>query len=545
MSTPQLFGRACKTCRRRGRRCDRVLPACGTCESNGLVCEGYLLRWSGLASRGRLAGKTFPMNAASSEKRQIRPRRSQQQAPPAASTTRSPTGEERYVQDRQPYDEATPSNGSSEWLPAERSHLNTDTGSPIDSASFTVQPEVLDDTFLPSDEAEIAPEVIAPCDARLESGQIPTSQPPLFPALDIIAIPTELKFILEYHLCEVVPKLCVDNHDPKNPYRDYIFPLATEVPSLMYACAALAACHFNVRLGTTQFQNEFLRFKGKAMKRLQEDLYSPVRAKQPATIATILMLCLCDICHRGFSTFDSHFRGAKKLIELRGSDRTVGCFVEQYLVWLDIMAAASHSRQPVFSRQDIGEFFDGSGPDWSFDVFPCTLDQFQVLCEIVSVYKSQTNPERPSMEVLCQVEEIKQKLLQGWPRSNRGTHWFHLTEAYRYAILLYLIRLFPCDVDEYEIDWLVSSVFYHARSTPPASGWSDQLLWPLFHAGLETKDSKRQNWLRERAQCMQISGGFGNVQSALTILEGVWAGQRPSKYLDLMQGFENVNLLLI
>lgn len=133
-------------------------------------------------------------------------------------------------------------------------------------------------------------------------------------------------------VCEVVPKLCVDNLSPRNPYRDYIFPLSIEVPSLLYACAALAACHFNVRLSTNQFEREFFRFKGKAMKRLQEDLYSQTRAQHPGTLATILMLCLCDLCHGGISDFQSHFQGAKRLIEMR-QERTAGLFVEQYLAW--------------------------------------------------------------------------------------------------------------------------------------------------------------------------------------------------------------------
>ena len=209
------------------------------------------------------------------------------------------------------------------------------------------------------------------------------------------------------------------------------------------------------------------------------------------------------------------------------------------------MAAASHSRKPVFTAQDIAGFLNKGGLNWSFDVFPCASDQFQVVCEAVSLYKSQDNPESPTTETLQKLEKIKQKLLQAKAQSHRGIHWFRLTEAYRHAIMLYLIRLFPCEIDEVEIDWLVSSVFYHAKCTPPASRWSDQLLWPLFHAGIEITDTKRQDWLRERAECMKRSGGFGNVQSAMDILEGVWAGWRPPNYLDLMLGFGNANLLLI
>lgn len=58
---PALFPTACKTCRRRGRRCDRTLPTCLSCRCKGIVCEGYVTRWVGVAARGPLAGKTCPV----------------------------------------------------------------------------------------------------------------------------------------------------------------------------------------------------------------------------------------------------------------------------------------------------------------------------------------------------------------------------------------------------------------------------------------------------------------------------------------------------
>lgn len=45
MSRGNLFGIACKTCRRRGRKCDRRLPTCMNCSLRGTECEGYVLRW--------------------------------------------------------------------------------------------------------------------------------------------------------------------------------------------------------------------------------------------------------------------------------------------------------------------------------------------------------------------------------------------------------------------------------------------------------------------------------------------------------------------
>lgn len=55
---------ACHNCRRRRLRCDRSLPHCLKCTSNGYECLGYgrLFRWEqGLASRGKMAGMTFQM----------------------------------------------------------------------------------------------------------------------------------------------------------------------------------------------------------------------------------------------------------------------------------------------------------------------------------------------------------------------------------------------------------------------------------------------------------------------------------------------------
>jgi hypothetical protein len=68
------------------------------------------------------------------------------------------------------------------------------------------------------------------------------------------------------------------------------------------------------------------------MKRLQEALYSNERAKDEGTLATVLMLALCDIALGGYAGFDTHFMGAKRLIDLRQS-RSPDNFVEQNLAW--------------------------------------------------------------------------------------------------------------------------------------------------------------------------------------------------------------------
>lgn len=71
MSQKASFPTACKTCRRRGKKCDRTLPSCMSCTQRGVPCEGYVTRWVGVAARGKLAGETLP-NSRKKESKRLR-----------------------------------------------------------------------------------------------------------------------------------------------------------------------------------------------------------------------------------------------------------------------------------------------------------------------------------------------------------------------------------------------------------------------------------------------------------------------------------------
>lgn len=68
--TTHHHGTVCKTCRRRGKKCDKLLPECSTRVDKGIKCEGHVFRWSGVASRGKLAGKRIPVTDSTSGSQQ-------------------------------------------------------------------------------------------------------------------------------------------------------------------------------------------------------------------------------------------------------------------------------------------------------------------------------------------------------------------------------------------------------------------------------------------------------------------------------------------
>ncbi|KAL4807910.1 fungal-specific transcription factor domain-containing protein [Aspergillus unguis] len=70
MGPSDLASKACHNCRRRRIRCDRAVPACQKCAKYGQECLGYgkLFVWNnGVASRGKMMGKTFPLPKAANE----------------------------------------------------------------------------------------------------------------------------------------------------------------------------------------------------------------------------------------------------------------------------------------------------------------------------------------------------------------------------------------------------------------------------------------------------------------------------------------------
>ncbi|KAJ6037172.1 hypothetical protein N7540_001451 [Penicillium herquei] len=195
MVNEQYFGRACKTCRRRGRGCDRRMPSCNTCEASGQKCEGYLLQWPGLASRGQFVGKSIPVSGTTKRRRTRRAQQPTARTPSPPTALQSPQSPVNDVQT-----ETEPQENQVEDL----LDLQLFLGAPENHAT----PELLtwsDDLPL----VDIFPEDII--EPQLSLGITPPPQDQykdlagslsfhntLGSSLGCISIPNELKFIMQY-----------------------------------------------------------------------------------------------------------------------------------------------------------------------------------------------------------------------------------------------------------------------------------------------------------------------------------------------------------
>ena len=121
------------------------------------------------------------------------------------------------------------------------------------------------------------------------------------------------------------------------------------------------------------------------------------------------------------------------------------------------MAATSSFRKPIFSATEISEWtkspVSSEAKTWSYDVFPCPVDHFLIINELVELYKSQKDPDFPTPDVLEKVRDCKARVLGLPMQVEREEYFLNLTEAYRFAIVLYLIRLFHIDRD---VSWAIT-----------------------------------------------------------------------------------------
>lgn len=193
MTNERYFGRACKTCRRRGRGCDRRMPSCNTCETSGQTCEGYQLQWPGLASRGQLVGKTIPV-AETKRRRTRRVQRSTIPSLPSPALPQSPP---------------TPANNDTDQIELQAERFE-DLLDPIqifaDIADLGTPSDLLWSNDVPLIN-NLADDIVGP---QLDpEPEYPSQDPERFvgslglnhilgPSLDILGIPDELKFIMQY-----------------------------------------------------------------------------------------------------------------------------------------------------------------------------------------------------------------------------------------------------------------------------------------------------------------------------------------------------------
>ncbi|KAJ3546776.1 hypothetical protein NM208_g1839 [Fusarium decemcellulare] len=301
------------------------------------------------------------------------------------------------------------------------------------------------------------------------------------------------------------------------------------VPPIRYAIAGSASCHLAARTSDEALAQKSLHLRVHATYLLREMLQDPCTGADQGILASMLMLAQLDMCSGDCLEFETHLKAAVAIIRDNNYDHAANRhYFEQRIAWLDMMSSTTSTQLPNLTAMELkaalGRFLNEGIRQWSYDVFPCPIDLFEILADITMLSKAQLDPLSPDQRAVEEAACIKRRLA-GWecPEDIFGPRK-HMVEVWLLGIMAYLRRLFPSTGGPDDAGILIGQVLYHAQLIPPATSWSYSLLWPIFQVGVTLDDGAlaERTWIKNRLNLALEAVGCRHFSNALETLELIW-----------------------
>jgi hypothetical protein len=194
------------------------------------------------------------------------------------------------------------------------------------------------------------------------------------------------------------------------------------------------------------------------------------------------------------------------------------------------------SQQQQQAQQQLGDMFSVTPQRFDGNGFGTTLDDDEILASAMctsaafddrrSLFWREWKEARLALQNWQFDAPAVAASLPGPPSTSQIRDLGSLSEAFRYAALLYVERLAGPSTPSSHTNFqnLVSQVVYYATSLDTGSTAEKFLLWPLFVAGSECVNVLQQNIVRTKCRDIMSKSGYMNNLSALDILEKLWTG---------------------
>ncbi|OAL27768.1 hypothetical protein AYO22_03310 [Fonsecaea multimorphosa] len=345
---------------------------------------------------------------------------------------------------------------------------------------------------------------------------------------------------------------------PENPWRTLMLPLAMNSPSLLLAVLALSAEHYSTRSASTWPMNEgFVSsdYRDKSLELLANDLRTEVsehasvarHARASGILATILVLCNLEMIRCDSARWHVHWKAARTITrrwtapQLASTvlDDTCRFLVKEAFVY-DVFGSSTtfddDDQIPgsVLAEQDAHVF-----TDW------LQLVQ-EVTCAERRRHRGAPHIQPPldlaNMRVLQErFDYARNRSLEFSKSLDFGTPGLHsdfavLVDIFHYAGLAYSFQalLDPQDFAP-AIETCVSGVITRIAEIQNKDAYQHDLVWPLFVVGTQSRFNKNtQAFADARLLEVMQSTGFSNCYPALEFLRRFWKSD-PNIAVDWLQ----------
>ncbi|KAF4533954.1 Acriflavine sensitivity control protein acr-2 [Lasiodiplodia theobromae] len=480
----------CHNCRRRRLKCDRSLPGCQKCIKTGQECLGYgkLFLWNqGVASRGKMMGKSIPIQTPKPPRRQ------------------------------------------------------DDTMAVVSNTLMGPTPSLIDPIF--QDLGHSSRLYLSHFADEFCKALVTYDMPNLNPFRDLIPLTREHAVLLHMAIANSAVHMA-------NRYAMETQSAAVTAQSLKGFAVGQSVIQtqpLQVLNGqAARFYHDALVAKQKALQLLRHALQHVNAGNRDVLLAAIHLFANFELITSGKGDCIVHVEGARRLIECFGTesspmmgklrDYLISDCLTFYILGSTVVSSRSRANAsrhfqyvlPLLERAESNSYLS----------CPAVLLQIMLLASYLSGGQStsateeQQQPLSLEAEAAALLQRAQSFDVHAWAQGVQGISSdhddfesrVHVASAHKSAICLYIHRAVPTAVllDGEQTEMLVSDVIGHLALI----GRDDNLIkgtaWPTFVAGAETADPARRAWIADRLVMLWRIMLWGYLPTALETLHVIW-----------------------
>ncbi|KAK5036478.1 hypothetical protein LTS07_002205 [Exophiala sideris] len=346
--------------------------------------------------------------------------------------------------------------------------------------------------------------------------------------------------------------ITVDNGT--NPFR-YRQDTSAGSQHLLHAVIALA-CHHRKWPSIQQSPpTEVTQHQGQAVTLFRNALQtSATEPRRLSMLDTLLALWCIDATQSALSMWRNHLRVAYDLLEGAGGASSwslssrVQAQVSMFMWWDGVVALLSR-RPCIFPYSYLETVLPWEGVQaWGFfDLNGCPRELLVPMIQLANLTEHLDGSGKLPANLRALITDIEENIRNYKPADgaptddfvvdlpeeeaetyfNMTTDHYHNCEAFRYALLIYILRVFKRveGIPSYRarLGHLSRLVLDHVISIQDSSSIRKQLLLAVFLAGAETKSDSHRGFIRDYCAKWFDVYGYQMFTTALEILEELWS----------------------
>lgn len=355
---------------------------------------------------------------------------------------------------------------------------------------------------------------------------------------------------LFYHFDKVVVQQLAWVDSADNLWRNAIIPLAMACPFLLYSALALAAGDIAVKFPMDSFDtmnNLSLsrRYRDKAMELLANQLKSKIhtagetsseefRNSTNCMLAAIMLLCNLEMMLPGSSQWRLHLWGARTTIRRLGNTShlpmpqdAVGMFLIQAFYETNVCAFMTTFSDIEHMRTDT-LMSDGNSIFTEYFRILQSITETERIGRRKNYSTPYTSPEefialrRSLLQARYKTLALGQEL-QFWSARLRQ-EFEHVVDLYHNMALIYGYRILFGDYKvNVEVTIFKKQIFWHLQALEGNTAFHQDLMWPIFIAGTESRGSPEEQLFIEAKmlEVIRLTGPLDR-RRALKFLKEYW-----------------------